>query len=66
MELYTLVKGWRIAFGHFNSTEIKQMRYEGWKVESVVYLKQHMPKRKKTRQVPKQVAFNKNGIRVMQ
>ncbi|MEQ6355945.1 hypothetical protein ABNX05_15045 [Lysinibacillus sp. M3] len=66
MEPYTLAKGWRIAFGHFNSAEIEQMRYEGWKVESVVYLKQHLPKRKKTRQAPKLVVFNKNGIRVMQ
>lgn len=66
MQLYTLARGWRIAFGHFNLAEIKQMKYEGWKVESVVYLKPQMPKQRKPRQVPKQVAVNKHGIPIRQ
>lgn len=66
MELYTLTREWRVAFGQFNSAEIKQMESEGWKVESVVYLKQQLPKRKKPRQSPKQVAVNKNGIPILQ
>lgn len=66
MQLYTLARGWRIAFGHFNSSEIKQMQSEGWKVESVVYLKQQFPKQKNLRQAPKQVAVNKHGIPILQ
>jgi len=65
MELYTLTRGWRVAFGHFNLDEIEQMQYEGWKVESLVYLRQQLPKQNKPRQAPKKVAVNKHGIPVM-
>lgn len=66
MELYTLTKGWRVAFGHFNLAEIEQMRREGWRVESVVYLQQKMPKQRKHKKIPKKVAVNKHGIPVQQ
>lgn len=66
MELYTLTKGWRVAFGHFNLAEIEQMRHEGWRIESKVYLQQKMPKQRKPMKVPRKVAVNKHGIPVQQ
>lgn len=66
MELYTLTKGWRVAFGHFNLAEIEQMRREGRGVESVVSLQQKMPKQRRRMKVPKKVAVNKHGIPVQQ
>lgn len=67
MNLFTLSKGRRIAFGHFRAAEIDEMQLEGWKVESVVYLKRHLPKRRrKPKRVLKQVAVNKHGIPIRQ
>ena len=61
MNVFTLTKGFRVAFGHFNAEEIVQMKTEGWRIESVVELKFKMPSVRK-----KQIGVNKNGIPVMQ
>lgn len=68
MNLFTLSKGRRIAFGHFKSAEITQMETEGWKVESAVYLKAPVVKKRKPliNHVSKQVGVNKNGIPIVQ
>ena len=67
MIVFTLTKGFRVAFGHFNSNEIVQMESESWRVESVVELKFKMPQTKKKRApTTKRLGVNKNGIPVMQ
>ena len=68
MNVFTLAKGRRIAFGHFKSAEITQKELEGWKVESVVYLKRPPKQQQKRRSnhVRKSAGLNKNGIPIMQ
>ena len=67
MIVFTLTKGVRVAFRHFNSNEIFQMKLEGWRVESIVELKFRMPQKKKKRAPTiKKLGVNKNGIPIMQ
>lgn len=61
MNVFTLTKGFRVAFGHFNDEEILQMQFEGWRVECGIELKFSMPPARK-----KQIGVNKNGIPVVQ
>ena len=68
MIVWTLYRGEFVAFGEFNSEELRQMKTEGWRIAySVDLAPNYIKLKKRNRHVQgKVVGVNKNGIRVMQ
>lgn len=70
MNIHLLTKqsadGLRVAFGHFEIEEIKEMVAEGWQIASEIDLKFELPQFRKRSNNYRKVGVNKHGIPVMQ